>query len=130
MGTTALLLIALCAVVLTVTLLPTLLAIRRAALRAETVLMLLEREIRPMASQLQALSEELRGLSKHAGEELERVGTVLERVDDVATRVARVVTLVGGVTRVGQVVGAATGVKKGLDVFVRKLASKNKKHRV
>ncbi|OGL05439.1 MAG: hypothetical protein A3I03_10375 [Candidatus Rokubacteria bacterium RIFCSPLOWO2_02_FULL_68_19] len=135
MTNTFLLVIALCAVVVTVVLVPTLLALKRMALRAETVLMLLEREIRPTASQLQALAEELRGLSKHAAQEVERAGAVIGRVDEVATRVAQVVGFVGGVTgfvggftRVGQLVGTATGVKKGLDVFIKKLISRNKKH--
>jgi uncharacterized protein YoxC len=127
MTTTALLLIALCAVALTAVLVPTLFAIKRAAVRAETVLMLLEREVRPMAAQIQALAEELRTLSRHTGRELERVGVVAERVDDLTGRLARVVGIVGGVTRVGQLVGAATGFKKGLDVFIARLISKNRK---
>ncbi|MBI2155003.1 MAG: DUF948 domain-containing protein [Candidatus Rokubacteria bacterium] len=127
MANTFLLVIAICAVILTVVLVPTLLALKRAALRAETVLMLLEREIRPTASQLQTLTEELRGLSRHAGENMERMGVVIGRVDEVTTRIARVVGFVGGFTRVGQLVGTATGVKKGLDVFIAKLVSRNKK---
>ncbi|MBI4587858.1 MAG: DUF948 domain-containing protein [Candidatus Rokubacteria bacterium] len=128
MITTALLLIALCAVVLTAVLLPTLLALKRVAFRAETVLMILEREIRPLSSQIQALAEELRALSRHAGQELERVGVVAGRVDDLTNRIARIVGIVGGLTRVGQLVGAATGVKKGWDVFITRWMSKNKKH--
>ena len=127
MTNTQLLVLAVCVVILTATLVPTLLAFKRAAFRAETVLMLLEREIRPMASQLQGLTEELRGLSRHAGQNLERLGVVIGRVDEVTTRVARVVGFVGGFTRVGQLVGTATGVKKGLDVFITKLVSRNKK---
>lgn len=128
MTPTFLLVIALCAIVLTAVLVPMLLAWKRAAIRAETVLMLLEREIRPTASQLQALTEELRGLSRHAGENMERMGAVIGRVDEATTRVARVVALVAGFTRVGQLVGTATGVKKGLDVFIAKLISRNKRH--
>ena len=126
--TAFLLLIALCAVVLTAVLVPTLLAMKRVALRAETVLMLLEREVRPTASQLQALTEELRTLSKHAGQELERVGVVVGRMDEVTMRIARVAGFVGGFTRVGQLVGTAAGVKRGLDVFIAKLVSRNKTH--
>lgn len=128
MTPTFLLVIALCAIVLTAVLVPMLLAWKRAAIRAETVLMLLEREIRPTASQLQALTEELRGLSKHAGENMERMGAVIGRVGEATTRVARVVGLVAGFTRVGQLVGTATGVKKGLDIFITKLISRNKRH--
>jgi uncharacterized protein YoxC len=124
----ALLVLALCAAVVTAVLVPTLLAIKRAASRAETVLLILEREIRPMAGQLHGLTEELRALSKHADQNVERMGTVIERVDEMTTRVARVVGVVGGFARVGQLVGAATGVKKGLDVFISRLITKNKKH--
>jgi hypothetical protein len=102
-----------------------LLAIKRAALRAETVLGFLEQEIRPVASHLEALAEELRALSRQAGRELDRFGAAAGRVDDLSQRIGKLVTLVGGVTRVGQFVGAATGVKKGLDVFITKLLSKN-----
>lgn len=128
MTTTALLVIALSAAVVTAVLVPTLLAVKRAALRAETLLMVLEREVRPMASQLHALTEELRSLSKHADKSMERMSVVLGRVDDTTARVARLAGFVGGFTRVGQLVGAATGVKKGLDVFISRLVSKNKKH--
>ncbi len=128
MTTAVLLVIGLSAVVVTAALVSTLLAIRRATLRAEMLLMILEREVRPMTSQLQSLVEELRGLSKHADQNMERMGAVIRRVDDVTTGIARVVGFVGGMTRVGQLVGTATGVKKGLDVFIARLISKNKKH--
>lgn len=135
MTTAALLVIALCAIVLTVVFVPTLAAVRAAARRAETVLMLLEREIRPTAGQLQALADELRGLSRHAGEELDRVRAMVSRVENLTTRIAHVLGVVGGVagfvggfTRVGRVVETATGVKKGLDVFIRKLVSKDRRH--
>ncbi len=129
MTTTVLLVIALSVAVVTAVLVPTLLAIKRAASRAETVLMVLEREIRPMASQLHGLTEELRTLSKHTDQNVERMGVVIDRVDEVTTRVARVVGVVGSFTRVGQLVGAATGVKKGLDIFISRLITKNKKPR-
>lgn len=128
MTTAVLLVIGLSAVVVTAALVSTLLAIRRATLRAEMLLTILEREVRPMTSQLQSLVEELRGLSQHADQNMERMGAVIRRVDDVTTGIARVVGFVGGMTRVGQLVGTATGVKKGLDVFIAKLISKNKKH--
>lgn len=97
-------------------------AVRRAANRAEMVLMLVEREILPTASQLQALADELRGLSRQAGRELERIAGGIE---DLSKRIARLVAFVSGMTRVGQFVGAASGVKKGMDVFISRLRSKN-----
>ena len=121
-------LIALAVVVVAAVLVPTLVAIKRAASRAETVFMLVEREIRPMANQLQWLAEELRALSQRANRELERVGAVAERVDHLSQRIGKLVGLVGTVGRIGQIIGTASGVKKGLDVFIAKLLSRNRTH--
>ena len=106
----------------------TLLAIRRLALRGESVLLLLEREMPPMATQLRTLAEELRVLSRQAGRELDQIGTVVGRLDDLSRRMVKVVGFVGGMTRVGQVVGTAAGIKRGLDVFMAKLMSRNRGH--
>jgi uncharacterized protein YoxC len=124
--TLVLLLITLAVLAVAAALISTLLDIKRGALRAETVLLLLEQEIRPTANQLQALAEELRALARQASRELDRIGAVAARVDNLTDRIGKLVALVGGVTRVGQLVGAATGVKKGLDVFITKLLSKNR----
>lgn len=126
MTTLALLLITVAILAAAGALISALLAIKRAALRAETVLLLLEREIQPMASQLRVLAEDLRALARQATRELDRVGAVAGRVDELSQRIAKLVGFVGGMTRVGQFVGAAAGVKKGLDVFMAKLASKNR----
>jgi hypothetical protein len=105
-----------------------LLAIKRTALRAEMVLMLLEREIRPMATQLQSLTEELRTFSRQAGRDMERMAVAAQAVGQLSQRVGLLVGLAGTLGRVGQVVGAASGVKKGLDVFITKLLSRNRGH--
>jgi uncharacterized protein YoxC len=110
-----------CVVAVTLALVPVLIALKRTLTRAETVLQLVEREIRPMASQLSALAEDLRGLSRQAGREIDRIGSVAARIEDVSVKAARVLGVVGGMTRVGQLAGVATGLKKGLDVFVRRL---------
>lgn len=120
--------IAVAVVVAAAVLVPTLIAIKRAASRAETVFILLEREIRPVANQLQWLAEELRALSQRANREMERMGAVAERVDHLSQRIGKLVGLVGTVGRVGQIVGTASGVKKGLDIFIAKLLSKNRTH--
>ena len=117
--------VVICIVVLTAVLASTLLALKKTALRAESVLHLVEREIRPMASQLEALAGELRTLSKTVNAELERVSVVVRRVDDVSLKVARLVGAVSGLTRVGQMAGAAAGVKRGLDVFISRLLNKH-----
>jgi uncharacterized protein YoxC len=117
--------IVLCIVALTGALISTLLALKKAALRAESLLLQVEREIRPMASQLESLSAELRTLSHHANEELERISVVVKTLEDTSLKVARLIGALGGLTRVGQMAGAAAGVKKGLDVFIRKLRDKH-----
>ncbi len=86
----------LCAVVLTVAMVVTLASIRRAATRAETVLQLVEREIRPLASQVEGLAAEVRTLSQTANQELQRVSGVVRRVELISFKIAQV-----GVTRIG-----------------------------
>ena len=121
----ALILIVLAVLAVAVVLVSTLLAVKRAALRAEMVLMLLEREIRPMASQLHSLTEEVRTFSRQAGRDIERVAQAAHTVGRVADGLGRLVGLAGTMGRVGQLVGAAAGVKKGLDVFITKLLSRD-----
>ncbi|HKC07494.1 MAG TPA: DUF948 domain-containing protein, partial [Methylomirabilota bacterium] len=51
-----------CVVALTLVLISTLLSLRKTALRAESVLAQVEREIRPMASELETLTGEMQKL--------------------------------------------------------------------
>jgi len=124
----AVILIVLAVVAVAVVTVSTLLAIKRAALRAEMVLMLLEREIPPMASQLHSLTEEVRTFSRQAGRDIERAAGAAQAVGRVAEGLGRLVGLAGTMGRVGQFVGVATGVKKGVDVFIAKLLSRNRGH--
>src|SRR6266498_3749817 len=94
--------VVICIVVLTVVLVLTLLALKKTALRAESVLHVVEGEIRPMASQIESLTGELRTLSHHANQEMERVGVVLRGLEDVTAKLSRLVGVLGGLTRVGQ----------------------------
>jgi len=111
-----------CIVAITAVLVPTLLALKKVALRAESVLDLIEREIRPMASQMESLAGEL---SHHANQELERVGVVVRRLEELSVKVTRLVGALSVLTRVGQYAGIVTGIKKGLDVFIRRLKDKD-----
>jgi uncharacterized protein YoxC len=113
--------IVVCVVVVSAALVWTLLALRKTALRAESVLRVVEREIAPMLGQLESLIAELRDLSQGAKEELSKIRVVVRRAEDVSITVSKLVIAVGGLTRVGQYVSLAAGVKKGLDVFVRRL---------
>src|SRR6266849_3097599 len=91
-----------CIVVLSAVLVSTLLALKKTALRAESVLHVVEQEILPLAGQIESLTTELRTLSHHANEELDRVGVVVHRLENVSLKVARLLGALGGLTRVGQ----------------------------
>jgi hypothetical protein len=103
-------------------------ALRGVAQRAEAVLAIVEQELRPLIGQALALTEDVRGLTREAGRELERVGAVTDRVEDVATGVGRIVMTLGSLTRAGQIVGVAAGLKKGIDVFVHRLRHQGDHH--
>jgi uncharacterized protein YoxC len=103
-------------------------ALRGVAQRAEAVLAIVEQELRPVIGQAVALTEDVRSLTRDASRELERVGAVTDRVDDIAGAVGRIVGTLSGLTRAGQIVGVAAGVKKGIDVFVQRLRQQGDHH--
>ena len=111
----------LCAVVVTVALVVTLSSIRRATNRAETVLQLVEREIRPLASQVEGLGAEVRTLSGTANRELERVSGVVRRVEDISLKTARVVGVVNSLASFRGVSSVGSGLKRAAGVFVSRL---------
>ena len=110
-----------CAVVLTVALVVTLATFRRAASRAEIVLQLVEREIRPLASQVEALAADVRALSQTANRELERVSGVVRRVEDISLKIARVVGVANSLASFRGVTGVSSGLRTALSVFVSRL---------
>ncbi|HSL52323.1 MAG TPA: DUF948 domain-containing protein [Candidatus Deferrimicrobiaceae bacterium] len=114
-----------CVVALTIVLISTLLALRKTAVRAESVLAQVEREIRPLVSEIEGLTAQLQKLSRNANDNLERIGVVVERVEDISMQVARVVGVVGGLTRIGQYAGMAAGVKRGVEVFLHRLKDRH-----
>jgi len=103
-------------------------ALRGMAKRAEAVLTIVEQELRPLIGQAVALTEDVRALTRDARQELERVGAVTDRVEDIATGLGRIVGTVSGLTRAGQIVGVAAGLKKGLDVFVHRFRQQGDNH--
>ncbi|HZO39931.1 MAG TPA: hypothetical protein VFE97_11985 [Methylomirabilota bacterium] len=121
-------LLSLAAFALLVALVAAVWALRGVAQRAEAVLAIVEQELRPLVGQALALTEDVRGLTREAGRELERLGAVTDRVEDVATGVGRVVMTLGSLTRAGQIVGVAAGLKKGIDVFVHRLRHQGDHH--
>jgi uncharacterized protein YoxC len=111
----------LCAVVLTVALVVTLASLRRASARAETVLQLVEREIRPLASQVEALAADMRTLSVSANREVERIGGVVRRVEDISFKIARVVGVANSLASFRGISGVGSGLRTALSVFVSRL---------
>ena len=121
-------LLSLAAFALLVALVAAVWALRGVAQRAEAVLAIVEQELRPLIGQGLALTEDVRGLTREAGRELERVGAVTDRVEVIAAGLGRIVTTVGGLTRAGQIVGVAAGLKRGIDVFVQRLRQQGDHH--
>jgi hypothetical protein len=121
-------LLTLAALALMLALVAAILALRRVAQRAEAVLTIVEQELRPLIGQAHALTEDVRALTREAGHELERIGQVTMRLNNMAGGLSRVVSVVGGLTRAGQIVGVAAGLKKGIDVFVQRLRKEQGDH--
>ena len=117
--------LAVCAVALTVALVAVIAAAIGAIKRAERVMTVVEREIDrdlpPLLKGLRELTDDLRILSQGATTELGRIGEITGRVQEVTDTAARLLGALAGLTRAGQLVGIAAGVKRGLDVFVHRL---------
>ena len=122
------LLVSLAAFALLLALVAAVWALRGVAQRAEAVLTIVEQELRPLIGQALALTEDVRTLTREASRELERVGAVTDRVDDIATGLSRFVGTLSSLTRAGQIVGVAAGLKKGLDVFVHRFRHQGDHH--
>ncbi len=105
-----------------------LLAVRRAVRRADAVLEVVEQELRPLIGQAHGLADDVRRLLRETTSEVERVREVTERVNDVAEGVGRVVTALAGLTRAGQLIAMAAGLKKGFGVFVQRLGRNQGDH--
>ena len=113
--------IVVCVVALTVALIFTLVSVRRTVSRTDAILAIVEREIRPMATQVEALAEEVRGLTRQVTREIERVSVVVRRLEDISAAVVKVGSLASTLTNVGRMAGVAVALKRGLDVFVSRL---------
>lgn len=111
-------------VVLVAFALPLLIQLRRTAKNAELTLTAVEREIRPLASQLHVLLQEGRDLIQRGNKELGELARFTATADELLARLGKVLGVLAGLGRVGQVVGVAQGVKKGVDVFVRRLGKR------
>ena len=111
----------LCAVVLTVAIVATLLSFKRTAARAEIVLQLVEREIRPLASQIEGLAGDLRVVAQTTNGSVQRLNGILGRVEDISLNVARIIGVANSLTSLRGISGVASGAKTGLSVFLSRL---------
>ena len=114
-----------CAVALTAVLIVTLLALRRVFVRTEAVLGVVEHELKPLTAQVGALSEDARKLTRETTSNMERAGEVIRRAEEV-TGSSALVGAVNTVTRAGQIVTLAAGLRKGLSVFASRLRDKHR----
>jgi uncharacterized protein YoxC len=115
-------LIAFAVVVLVGALVWTLAAARRLLLRAESLLGMLQAELPPLVADSHALLDEMRKLAEQANLEMERVSDLTARVEQATVGISRIVTTLASFTRMGQLVGLAVGLRRGVEVFVHRLA--------
>jgi uncharacterized protein YoxC len=125
MSSLAVTILTLCAIAITVALVTVLFSLKRLIERGEAVLALVEREIRPTASQLGALTEELRGVSHQVTLELARIGLITRRLEDITATIAKVVGVVGGIAQITRLGGVAIGLQRGLGVFLSRLKKRH-----
>jgi len=112
--------LAVCAVVLTGAAVPLLVALTRSVRRLDGVLVIVERELTPLVAELHGVADALRDLVRETQQELKRLGAIEDRIDDVLRGLNGMVTGLAGLTRAGQLVGFATAIRKGVDVFVQR----------
>jgi hypothetical protein len=96
--------------VLALAAIPVLMQLARTARSAEQTLAAVEREVRPLASQVQATRD------------LRQVEGVVVMAQEVVARLTSLTALLGSFGTVGRALGLARGVQRGIDVFVHRLA--------
>jgi uncharacterized protein YoxC len=113
-------------VALVIAVIPAVLQVARTARAAEQTLASLDREVRPLTSQVQALLQEHRTLAEQATKDLRQAEGVVLMTQDVLARLTNLTGLLTGFGTVGRVVGVARGLQKGIDVFVNRLGRRGK----
>lgn len=122
----AVLVVALAFVALVVAVIPVLLQLRRTAHAAELALAAIEREIRPLAADLQALLKEHRTLAERAARELREIEALTSTVREVVGRVGRLTSVLGSVGTVGRALTLAQGLRRGATVFMNRLGRRRR----
>ena len=100
---------------------PALLQVRRTAQAAEQTLATLEREVRPLTTQVHALLQDHRELAQRATRDLREVEGLVVMAQEVIGRLIKLTGILGGIGTVGRVYGLAQGLRKGLDVVIKRL---------
>jgi uncharacterized protein YoxC len=111
----------LCAIALTVALVAAILALRRTLERLEQVLAVLEQKLGPTLEDLRGLTQEAQAVTHDARTSVARLSATIDHINQLTESVGNFVVGLRGLTRVGQLVGIAMGVRKGIDVFVERL---------
>ena len=106
---------------------PVLLQLARTARAAEQTLATVDRELRPLTTQVQALLQEHRNLAQQATKDLRQVEGLVVVAQDVLARLTNLTSLLSSFGTVGRIVGVARGLQKGVDVFVHRLAARRGK---
>lgn len=117
-----------CAVLISLALVLVLVSVRRTLERTGAILAIAERELGPLSNEARGLTEDARALTQETTRELKRVGDVVERVHEAADGVARVTSGLAGFTRAGQLVGVATALRRGIEVFVQRMRKEGGPH--
>jgi len=120
--------LAVCAIGISVAVVLALLSVRRTVDRAGAVLAVVEREMTPIATEARGLTADARALTQETTREVRRVGDVVEHVNEAAEGVGRLINAAAGLTRAGQIVGTVAAFRKGLDVFVGRLRKEGGNH--
>ena len=115
------LVLALCVVAVSTALVLAILSARRALERVGAILSVVEGAVGPLATEARGLTTDARAMTQETTRELRRTGEVLDQVHEAATGVGRIVNAMAKLTRAGQLVGLATGLRRGVDVFVERL---------
>jgi uncharacterized protein YoxC len=115
------LVLAACAVGVSLALVLAVLSARRTLQRTAAILAVVERELGPLATEARGLTTDARALTQETTHDVRRAGEVIERVGDAAAGLSRVTHGLAGLARAGQLVGLVAGLRRGVDVFVDRL---------
>lgn len=116
----------LCAIALTLALVAAVMALRRTLLRLEQVLAVLEVKLGPTLEDVRGLTQEAQAVTRDARSSVARLSAMIDHVNQLTESVGTFVIGLRGLTQVGQLVGIAIGVKRGINVFVRRLGGPRK----